>query len=99
MKIAKASVNEMVSMYLSGMEPEEIRSALGYKTTDYVIQKLRAAKVYDRHRRIIDAGKIRALHNANWPVSKIAAEEGLSESKVREVLNNGFGSTSQNRMG
>lgn len=40
-------------------------------------------------RKPVDTGKIRALHNAGWPVAKIADEMRVSEQTVRNKLKGG----------
>ena len=87
MKKAKASIPQMVELYLQGLEPDEIKEELGYSSAEYITQKLRDAKVYDSSRKRIDKGKIKALRKAGWSIQDIAEEEQLPESIIREVLN------------
>lgn len=54
MKKAKASIPQMVELYLQGLEPDEIKEELGYSSAEYITQKLRDAKVYDSSRKRID---------------------------------------------
>lgn len=87
MKKSRATIQQMAELYLQGMEPDEIRERFGYKSEDYIIQKLRQARVYVHNRKKVDEGKIKALHRAGWSISEIAEEEQLREPVIREVLN------------
>lgn len=52
----------------------------------YRVERTKDDEVPEDLRHHIDTGKIKALHNANWPVEKIADEMTLSPETIRRVI-------------
>lgn len=84
MKPPRVTPEEMIRLYQSGMEMEDIRDQYGYKNINFIRSVLRDAGVLEKT--TIDVGKINALHKAGWSLKKIAMEECLSVETVQEAL-------------
>jgi len=79
------TVAELVSLYESGMDDDEIALKLGYKGSEHVRNVLRKAGVWRNDR--LDKGKVLALHKAGWSIGDIAMECAASIEQIEEVLN------------
>ena len=81
----KLPQEKMIELYNMGFSPEEIAKQYGYRSTEYILCKLRQAGVFQAKN--IDKGKVFALHKAGWSVSKIAQEMVTSVDSIEGVLN------------
>ncbi len=79
------TVAELVSLYESGMDDDEIALKLGYKGSEHVRNVLRKAGVWRNDR--LDKGKVLALHKAGWSLKDIANDVSSSIESIQEVLN------------
>lgn len=79
------TVAELVSLYESGMDDDEIALKLGYKGSEHVRNVLRKAGVWRNDR--LDKGKVMALHKAGWSIGDIAMEMASSIPSIQEVIN------------
>ena len=77
-------IEEMVRLYESGLDADEIGKMYGYKNGEYIRAKLRQAGVYKAKR--LDRGKVFALYKAGWKVRDIALDLDTTDDVIKEVL-------------